>query len=98
MTHWLALPLLLTAAGPAVAQTIVVPVPSPYSYDEGSLRLLPLNGSNNRYFGFTGHTVITWPATLARLNPGNPGTLQCRNAQCWQQGYIPPLPHGRYAE
>jgi len=90
MTHWLALPLLLTAAGPAVAQTIVVPVPSPYSYDAGSLRQLPLNGSNSRYIGFTGHTVITWPATAARLNPGYPGTLQCRNGNCWQQGYIPP--------
>lgn len=70
--------------------TVVVPVPSPYSYDAGSLRELHLNGSSGRYLGFTGHTVIEWPATPARLNPGTPGTLQCRQGQCWLQGAIPP--------
>lgn len=81
--------LLLATAG-AHAETIVVPVPSPYSYDSSSMRQLALNGSTGRYIGFTGHTVIEWPAEPARLNPGSPGSVQCRNQSCWLQGYIAP--------
>ncbi len=31
-----------------------------------------------------------WPATPARLNPGNPGTFQCRQGSCWLQRSSPP--------
>lgn len=75
---------------PTRSGTVVVPIPSPYSYDAGSLHQLHLNGDHERYIGFTGHTVIEWPATPARLNPGNPGTIQCRQGSCWLQGSSPP--------
>lgn len=58
-------------------------IPSPYSYDASSLHQLHLNGDQGR-------TVIEWPATPARLNPGNPGTFQCRQGSCWLQGSSPP--------
>ena len=74
----------------APSGTVVVPVPSPYSYDSGSLQQLDLKGNFGRYIGFTGHTVIEWPATPAQLNPGQPGTLQCRHGNCWLQGTIAP--------
>ena len=70
----------------APSGTVVVPVPSPYSYDAGSLQQLDLKGNFGRYIGFTGHTVIEWPATPAQLNPGQPGTLQCRHGNCCAQG------------
>jgi hypothetical protein len=79
-----------TNQGAAPSGTVVVPVPSPYSYDAGSLKQLNLKGNFGRYIGFTGHTVIEWPATPARLNPGQPGTLQCRYGSCWLQGTIAP--------
>lgn len=79
-----------THQGGAPSGTVVVPVPTPYSYDAGSLQQLQLNGSVGRYIGFTGHTVIEWAATPARLNPGHPGTLQCRHGTCWLQGTIAP--------
>jgi len=78
------------APDPARYGTVVVPIPSPYSYDAGSLQQLHLNGSTGRYIGFSGHTVIEWPATPARLNPGQPGTLQCGQGNCWLQGAIAP--------
>jgi hypothetical protein len=94
---WLSCTLLLTPPGHASALqpaaprgTVVVPVPSPYSYNAGSLQQLNLNGNLGRYIGFTGHTVIEWAATPARLNPGHPGTLQCRDGRCWLQGTIAP--------
>lgn len=70
--------------------TVLVPIPSPFSYDAGSLHRLTLNGSWRRYIGFTGHTLIEWPASPARLNPGHPGQVQCRSGSCWLQGYIAP--------
>ena len=79
-----------THQGAPPSGTVVVPVPSPYSYDAGSLQQLQLNSSVGRYIGFTGHTVIEWPATPARLSPGHPGTLQCRQGSCWLQGTIAP--------
>ena len=79
-----------TNQGAAPSGTVVVPVPSPYSYDAGSLRQLNLKGNFGRYIGFTGHTVIEWSATPAQLNPGQPGTLQCRHGSCWLQGTIAP--------
>jgi len=82
--------LALLAVGPAVAETVVVPVPSPYSYESTSLRRLQLNNSSDRYLGFTGHTVIEWPATPARLDAGNPGSIRCNSNRCWQEGYVAP--------
>lgn len=70
--------------------TVLVPIPSPFSYDAGTLHRLTLNGSWSRYIGFTGHTLIEWPAAPARLNPGHPGQVQCRSGSCWLQGYIAP--------
>lgn len=75
---------------PVRSGTVVVPIPSHYSYDAGSLQQLNLNGSTGRYIGFSGHTVIEWPATPAHLNPGQPGTLQCGQGNCWLQGAIAP--------
>lgn len=81
---------MLAAATPVPAETVVVPVPSPYSYDTTTLRRLRVNNSTDRYIGFTGHTVIEWPATAAQFNAGTPGTVRCQNDRCWTQGYIPP--------
>ena len=55
------LALLLAAFGwpaAALADVVVVPVPSPYSYDTATLRQLNLRGSWGRYLGFTVHSVI----------------------------------------
>jgi hypothetical protein len=46
----------------AQAEVVVVPVPSPYSYDSATLRQLNLRGTSGRYIGFIGHSVIEWPA------------------------------------
>lgn len=72
------------------AETVVVPLPSPYSYEQTSLRQRQVRGSYGRYITFTGHTVIEWPANPAQFNPGNPGRIQCQSNQCWLQGYVAP--------
>jgi hypothetical protein len=74
----------------ALADVVVVPVPSPYSYDTATLRQLNLRGSWGRYLGFTGHSVIEWPAVPAQLNAGNPGTIRCDGNRCWREGYVGP--------
>jgi len=89
MTRFLPL-LTLLLAGPVMAETVVVPVPSPYSYESTSLRRLYLNNSSDRYLGFTGHTVIEYPARPARFNAGNPGTIRCSSNRCWREGYVAP--------
>jgi hypothetical protein len=81
---------LLFYAAPSLAETVVVPVPSPYSYKADSVQPIVLAGRTDRYLQFVGHTVIDWPATPARLNPGNPGTIRCERQRCWQQGYSAP--------
>jgi hypothetical protein len=74
----------------AVAEVVVVPVPSPYSYDSATLRQLNLRGTKGRYIGFIGHSVIDWPAEPARFDAGNPGTTRCNSNTCWREGYIAP--------
>ena len=74
----------------ALADVVVEPVPSPYSYDTATLRQLNLRGSWGRYLGFTGHSVIEWPAVPAQLNAGNPGTIRCDGNRCWREGYVGP--------
>jgi len=37
------------------------PPPSPYSYDDASVRPIVLSGRRDRYLEFVGHTVIEWP-------------------------------------
>ena len=85
-----------TASWPALikAAEVIVPVPSPYSYDNATLRQLNLRGSWGRYIGFTGHSVIEWPAVPAQLNAGNPGTIRCNGDRCWREGYIAPTLRG----
>lgn len=78
----------------AVAEVVVVPVPSPYSYDSATLRQLNLRGTSGRYIGFIGHSVIDWPAEPARLDAGNPGTIRCNSNNCWREGYIAPSLRG----
>ena len=101
-SRYLPLTLLVLAAAPGVAETIVVPVPSPYSYETTSLHQLHMNGSSGRYLGFTGRTTFEWAGTPAQLNPGNPGILQCdrerekerEKERCWLRGYIAPSLYG----
>ena len=58
-------------------------------------RQLNLRGSWSRYIGFTGHSVIEWPAFPAQLNAGKPGTIRCNGGdRCWSEGYIPPSLQG----
>jgi hypothetical protein len=78
----------------AVAEVVVVPIPSPYSYDSGTLRQLNLRGTSGCYIGFTGHSVIEWPAEPARLDAGNPGTIRCNSGNCWREGYVGPALRG----
>ncbi len=78
------LQVLIGLEGAAMAEMVAVPVPSPYSYDDASVRPIVLSGRRDRYLEFVGHTVIEWPAIPARLNQGNPGTVRCE-------------PHGRDA-
>jgi hypothetical protein len=78
----------------AVAEVVVVQVPSPYSYDTATLRQLNLRGNRGRYIGFIGHSVINWPAEPARLDAGNPGTIRCNSNTCWREGYIAPSLRG----
>jgi hypothetical protein len=91
------IPLLLAAISwpaAAVADVVVVPVPSPYSYDSATLRQRNLRGSWGRYIGFIGHSVIEWPAVPAQLNAGNPGTIRCNGNTCWREGYVAPSLRG----
>lgn len=74
----------------AYAETIVVPVPSPYSYESTSLRRLSLRGTRWRYIGFTGHTTIQLPAKPASFNAGKPGNIRCDHLGCWRDGYEEP--------
>ena len=92
----LALLLAATSIWPAaaLAEVVVVPVPSPYSYDSATLRQLNLRGTSGRYIGFIGHSVIEWPAEPAQLDAGNPGTIRCNSNTCWREGYIPPSLRG----
>lgn len=91
-----ALLLATTTLWPAasVAEVVVVPLPSPYSYDSATLRQLNLSGTTGRYIGFIGHSVIDWPAEPARLDAGNPGTIRCNSNNCWRDGYIAPTLRG----
>jgi hypothetical protein len=86
--HFGAAALLLAATSiwpaSAVAEVVVVPVPSQYSYDSATLRQLNLRGTSGRYIGFIGHSVIDWPAEPARLDAGNPGTIRCNSNNCWR--------------
>ena len=91
----LAIPAIAIPLPPATSSGIVVvPIPSPYSYDAGSFQQLNLKGNFGRYIGFRGHTLIEWPATPAQLNPGQPGTLQCFHCTCWLQVTIAPTMFG----
>jgi len=82
--------LLVLVAISARAETVVVPVPSPFSYESTSLKRLPLGGKTMRYIGFTGHTTIVLPAKPARFNAGKPGTVRCDRNSCWRDGYVEP--------
>ena len=74
----------------ARAETIIVPVPSPYSYESTSLKRLFLRGTRWRYIGFTGHTTIQLPEKPARFDAGKPGTITCGRTSCWRDGYEEP--------
>ena len=74
----------------ARAETIIVPVPSPYSYESTSLKRLFLRGTRWRYIGFTGHTTIQLPEKPARFDAGKPGTIRCGRTSCWRDGYEEP--------
>lgn len=80
------------------AETIIVPVPSPYSYESTSLKRLFLRGTRWRYIGFTGHTTIQLPARPARFDAGKPGTIRCGRTSCWRDGYEEPSFIGGEAE
>ena len=84
------LQVLIGLEGAAMAEMVAVPVPSPYSYDDASVRPIVLSGRRDRYLEFVGHTVIEWPAIPARLNQGNPGTVRCERNRCWRDGYVAP--------
>lgn len=88
-------PLTLLLTGPpwgpvARGAEVVVPVPSPYSYDDASLRQLQVRGAWGRYLTFTGHSVIEWPAKAAEFQAGDPGTVRCNSSRCWREGYVAP--------
>lgn len=88
---WLVLlPLCLSAMAPVVAETVLVPAPSPYSYESETVRPLQVRGRDDRYLIFQGRTVISWPATPARFDAGSPGSLRCQGSTCHREGYVPP--------
>lgn len=84
----------LLASTPAVSGTVNVPTPSPYSYNDSSVRQLKIRGSYGSYITFYGRTVNSWEGTEGSYIEGSPGSLECTSygltTSCDRVGYIAP--------
>ena len=83
-----------TAANPAKAGTVNVQTPSPYSYEDSSVRQLKIRGQYGRYITFIGRSTNSCHGTNATYNPGNDGYVQCNSygysTTCNRVGYVAP--------
>ena len=79
---------------PVEAGTVDVTAPSPYSYEDSSVKQLKIRGSYGRYITFIGRSTNSWQGTNGYYNPGNSGYVQCNSygysTTCNRVGYVAP--------
>merc|ERR1711939_271451 len=78
----------------AKAGTVNVTSPSPYSYEDTSVRQLKIRGKYGRYITFVGRSTNSWQGTAPSYNPGSQGYVSCNSygysTTCDRIGYIAP--------